>query len=120
MESRWLTDVLGLAGDGAGKDVPNVLGWHCLSTYVSLRLLDRDVLVYRRPNRISCHVGSETVTGFDVFSGEHMVSTCDLPRCCQDVDSSQGRGGTCQVSAWDHTYLGLFWMYNCISVVIFH
>ena len=31
-----------------------------------------------------------------------------------------GRGGTCQVSAWDHTYLGLFWMYNCVSVVIFH
>jgi photosystem I P700 chlorophyll a apoprotein A1 len=31
-----------------------------------------------------------------------------------------GRGGTCQVSAWDHVYLGLFWMYNCISVVIFH
>jgi photosystem I P700 chlorophyll a apoprotein A1 len=24
------------------------------------------------------------------------------------------------VSAWDHVYLGLFWMYNCISVVIFH
>nr|UPY81694.1 photosystem I P700 apoprotein A1 [Emiliania huxleyi] len=31
-----------------------------------------------------------------------------------------GRGGTCQVSAWDHIFLGLFWMYNCISVVIFH
>ncbi len=31
-----------------------------------------------------------------------------------------GRGGTCQVSAWDHVFLGLFWMYNCISVVIFH
>jgi photosystem I P700 chlorophyll a apoprotein A1 len=31
-----------------------------------------------------------------------------------------GRGGTCQVSSWDHVYLGLFWMYNCISVVIFH
>jgi photosystem I P700 chlorophyll a apoprotein A1 len=31
-----------------------------------------------------------------------------------------GRGGTCQVSGWDHVYLGLFWMYNCISVVIFH
>merc|ERR1719240_2568832 len=24
-----------------------------------------------------------------------------------------GRGGTCQVSAWDHVFLGLFWMYNC-------
>ncbi|KAF6151666.1 hypothetical protein GIB67_043073 [Kingdonia uniflora] len=31
-----------------------------------------------------------------------------------------GRGGTCQVSAWDHANLGLFWMYNSISVVIFH
>jgi photosystem I P700 chlorophyll a apoprotein A1 len=31
-----------------------------------------------------------------------------------------GRGGTCQVSAWDSVFLGLFWMYNCISVVIFH
>ncbi|KAJ3667337.1 hypothetical protein LUZ60_018430 [Juncus effusus] len=29
-------------------------------------------------------------------------------------------GGTCQVSAWDHVFLGLFWMYNSISIVIFH
>nr|QHR91993.1 putative Photosystem I P700 chlorophyll a apoprotein A1 [Picea sitchensis] len=27
-----------------------------------------------------------------------------------------GRGGTCQVSAWDHVFLGLFWMYNAIFV----
>ena len=31
-----------------------------------------------------------------------------------------GRGGTCQISSWDHIYLGMFWMYNTISVVIFH
>lgn len=31
-----------------------------------------------------------------------------------------GRGGTCQVSAWDHVFLGLFWMYNSVSVAIFH
>ncbi|KAL2930976.1 hypothetical protein RDABS01_036386 [Bienertia sinuspersici] len=31
-----------------------------------------------------------------------------------------GRRGTCHVSAWDHVFLGLFWMYNAISVVIFH
>jgi photosystem I P700 chlorophyll a apoprotein A1 len=31
-----------------------------------------------------------------------------------------GRGGTCQVSGWDHVFLGLFWMYNCISITIFH
>ncbi|KAI5011362.1 hypothetical protein ZWY2020_013499 [Hordeum vulgare] len=31
-----------------------------------------------------------------------------------------GRGGTCEVSAWDHVFLGLFLMYNAILVVIFH
>ncbi|KAM3398292.1 hypothetical protein P3S68_001807 [Capsicum galapagoense] len=31
-----------------------------------------------------------------------------------------GRGGTCQVSTWDHVFLGLFWMYNSILVVIFY
>jgi photosystem I P700 chlorophyll a apoprotein A1 len=31
-----------------------------------------------------------------------------------------GRGGTCQVSGWDHVFLGLFWMYNSISIVLFH
>jgi photosystem I P700 chlorophyll a apoprotein A1 len=31
-----------------------------------------------------------------------------------------GRGGTCQVSGWDHIFLGLFWMYNSLSMVIFH
>ena len=31
-----------------------------------------------------------------------------------------GRGGTCQVSGWDHIFLGLFWMYNAISIVLFH
>uniref|UniRef100_A0A7S1WVV6 photosystem I n=1 Tax=Alexandrium catenella TaxID=2925 RepID=A0A7S1WVV6_ALECA len=31
-----------------------------------------------------------------------------------------GRGGTCQISPWDHIYLAVFWMYNSISVVLFH
>nr|BED43211.1 photosystem I P700 chlorophyll a apoprotein A1 [Pyropia sp. Myanmar_A]BED43408.1 photosystem I P700 chlorophyll a apoprotein A1 [Pyropia sp. Myanmar_B]BED43605.1 photosystem I P700 chlorophyll a apoprotein A1 [Pyropia sp. Myanmar_C] len=31
-----------------------------------------------------------------------------------------GRGGTCQVSGWDHVFLGVFWMYNSLSVAIFH
>ena len=31
-----------------------------------------------------------------------------------------GRGGTCQVSSWDHVFLGSFWMYNSLSIVIFH
>jgi photosystem I P700 chlorophyll a apoprotein A1 len=31
-----------------------------------------------------------------------------------------GRGGTCQVSGWDHVFLGLFWMYNSLSIVIYH
>jgi photosystem I P700 chlorophyll a apoprotein A1 len=31
-----------------------------------------------------------------------------------------GRGGTCQISGWDHVFLGLFWMYNSLSIAIFH
>jgi photosystem I P700 chlorophyll a apoprotein A1 len=31
-----------------------------------------------------------------------------------------GRGGTCQVSPWDHLFLALFWMYNFESVLIFN
>ncbi len=31
-----------------------------------------------------------------------------------------GRGGTCQVSGWDHIFLGSFWMYNSISITLFH
>ena len=31
-----------------------------------------------------------------------------------------GRGGTCQVSSYDHLYVALFWMYNSISIVVFH
>jgi len=31
-----------------------------------------------------------------------------------------GRGGTCQISPYDHVYLAAFWAYNCISVVLFH
>jgi photosystem I P700 chlorophyll a apoprotein A1 len=31
-----------------------------------------------------------------------------------------GRGGTCQISAWDSVFLGLFWIYNSLSIVIFN
>jgi len=31
-----------------------------------------------------------------------------------------GRGGTCQISSWDHVFLSLFWMYNSLSILIFH
>merc|ERR1719188_1887548 len=31
-----------------------------------------------------------------------------------------GRGGTCQISPFDHIYLAVFWMYNSLSIVVFH
>jgi photosystem I P700 chlorophyll a apoprotein A1 len=31
-----------------------------------------------------------------------------------------GRGGTCQISSWDHVFLSLFWIYNATSILIFH
>jgi len=31
-----------------------------------------------------------------------------------------GRGGTCQISSWDHLYLTTFWAYNALAVIIFN
>ena len=31
-----------------------------------------------------------------------------------------GRGGTCQISFWDHLYLAMFWSYNLFSIIVFH
>lgn len=31
-----------------------------------------------------------------------------------------GRGGTCQISPYDHIYLAAFWAYNSVSIVLFH
>ena len=31
-----------------------------------------------------------------------------------------GRGGTCQISPFDHIYLAVFWMYNSLDIVLFN
>jgi photosystem I P700 chlorophyll a apoprotein A1 len=31
-----------------------------------------------------------------------------------------GRGGTCQISSWDHLFLATFWAYNTTAVIVFH
>ena len=71
---------------------------HAFTIHVTVLILLKGVL-YARNSRL---VPDKAELGFRF--------PCDGP----------GRGGTCQVSAWDHVFLGLFWMYNCISVVIFH
>ncbi|MEC7898141.1 MAG: photosystem I core protein PsaA, partial [Cyanobacteriota bacterium] len=71
---------------------------HAFTIHVTVLILLKGVL-YARNSRL---IPDKANLGFR-FS-------CDGP----------GRGGTCQVSAWDHVFLGLFWMYNSLSVVIFH
>jgi len=71
---------------------------HAFTIHVTLLILLKGVL-YARSSRL---VSDKLELGFRY--------PCDGP----------GRGGTCQISAWDHIYLAMFWMYNCISVVIFH
>jgi len=71
---------------------------HAFTIHVTLLILLKGVL-YSRSSRL---IPDKANLGFR-FS-------CDGP----------GRGGTCQVSAWDHVFLGLFWMYNGLSIVIFH
>jgi photosystem I P700 chlorophyll a apoprotein A1 len=71
---------------------------HAFTIHVTVLILLKGVL-YARSSRL---VPDKAELGFRF--------PCDGP----------GRGGTCQVSGWDHVFLGLFWMYNSISVVIFH
>ena len=71
---------------------------HAFTIHVTVLILLKGVL-YARSSRL---VPDKSELGFRF--------PCDGP----------GRGGTCQVSAWDHVFLGLFWMYNSISIVIFH
>ena len=98
----------GSVGAGGGKvaAAPMPLGTadfmvhhiHAFTIHVTVLILLKGVL-YARSSRL---IPDKANLGFR-FS-------CDGP----------GRGGTCQVSAWDHVFLGLFWMYNSLSVVIFH
>merc|ERR1711975_38684 len=71
---------------------------HAFTTHVTALILLKGVL-YARSSRL---VPDKSELGFRF--------PCDGP----------GRGGTCQVSGWDHVFLGLFWMYNSLSIVIFH
>lgn len=95
--------VLGLSGTFIGTRLTGTADLlvhhiHAFTIHVTALILVKGTLFARSSRLIS----DKVVLGFRF--------PCDGP----------GRGGTCQVSAWDHTYLALFWMYNCISVVIFH
>ncbi|MEH1920948.1 photosystem I core protein PsaA [Nostoc sp.] len=95
-----------LAVGGKVAAAPIVLGTadflihhiHAFTIHVTVLILLKGVL-YARSSRL---IPDKANLGFRF--------PCDGP----------GRGGTCQVSGWDHVFLGLFWMYNSISIVIFH
>ncbi|MEB3342490.1 photosystem I core protein PsaA [Okeania sp.] len=71
---------------------------HAFTIHVTVLILLKGVL-FARNSRL---IPDKSQLGF--------AFPCDGP----------GRGGTCQVSGWDHVFLGLFWMYNSLSIVIFH
>ncbi|MFM7407722.1 MAG: photosystem I core protein PsaA, partial [Cuspidothrix sp.] len=71
---------------------------HAFTIHVTVLILLKGVL-YARSSRL---IPDKANLGFRF--------PCDGP----------GRGGTCQVSGWDHVFLGLFWMYNSLSIVIVH
>jgi photosystem I P700 chlorophyll a apoprotein A1 len=56
-------------------------------------------IIFTRSSRL---ISDKSKSGF--------IFPCDGP----------GRGGTCQVSAWDHIFLASFWVYNTLAIVIFY
>jgi photosystem I P700 chlorophyll a apoprotein A1 len=71
---------------------------HAFTIHVVTLILLKGVL-YSRSSRL---VSDKFTLGFRY--------PCDGP----------GRGGTCQISSWDAIFLGVFWYYNSISIVVFH
>ena len=71
---------------------------HAFTIHIALLILSKGIL-YARNSRL---VSDKLELGFRY--------PCDGP----------GRGGTCQISPFDHIYLTSFWMYNTLSVVLFH
>jgi len=71
---------------------------HAFTFHTTLLVLIKGIL-YARGSRL---VSSKHELGF--------MFPCDGP----------GRGGTCQISSFDHLYLAAFWAYNSFSVLIFH
>jgi len=71
---------------------------HAFTLHTALLILLKGVL-YSRSSRL---IPDKALLGFRF--------PCDGP----------GRGGTCQVSSWDHSFLGAFWVYNSLAIVLFH
>lgn len=71
---------------------------HAFTIHVTLLILIKGIL-FSRTSRL---VQDKLQLGF--------AYPCDGP----------GRGGTCQVSPWDHIYLSSLWVYNSVSIIIFN
>ena len=71
---------------------------HAFTIHITFLILSKGIL-YARNSRL---VSDKSTLGF--------TYPCDGP----------GRGGTCQISPWDHLFSAVFWMYNSFSIVIFH
>ena len=71
---------------------------HAFTIHVSVLILAKGLL-YARNSRL---VSDKLELGFRY--------PCDGP----------GRGGTCQISPFDHIYLAVFWMYNSLDIVLFN
>jgi photosystem I P700 chlorophyll a apoprotein A1 len=102
--STWCVDIVAVGGKVAMMPIPlgtadfMVHHIHAFTIHVTVLILLKGVL-FARSSRL---IPDKANLGFRF--------PCDGP----------GRGGTCQVSGWDHVFLGLFWMYNSLSIVIFH
>ena len=71
---------------------------HAFTIHVTVLVLRKGAL-YARSSRLAA---AKLESGFRF--------PCDGP----------GRGGTCQVSPFDHLFSSVFWMYNCVGTVGFH
>jgi photosystem I P700 chlorophyll a apoprotein A1 len=128
--AQWIQSVHTLA-PSAGSTAPNALAVasysfggsiasvHGTISMMPISLTTADFLVHHI-HAFTIHVTALILLKGVLFSRSSRLIPDKVTLGFRFPCDGPGRGGTCQVSSWDHVFLGLFWMYNCISVVIFH
>jgi len=98
MDTEMLDDKLITSTQELGTSDFMIHHIHAFTIHVSVLIMLKGILY----NRSSRQISDKLELGFRY--------PCDGP----------GRGGTCQISPYDHIYLSVFWMYNSLDLVLFH
>jgi photosystem I P700 chlorophyll a apoprotein A1 len=119
-------------GDNSIQLKPPQLPLHALCYHVfDIKMLDKKVLRMARElgtadfilhhiHAFTIHIALLILSKGILYARKSRSNSDKLELGWRYPCDGPGRGGTCQISPYDHLYLALLWSYNSLSVVLFH